>query len=457
MNRLNWINFVGILVLNWICTGDDAFAEITHDTGFSSSESYAKTLDKEDPLARFRSKFDIPLSNGQTSIYFNGNSLGIPTKAAQVDMMHEMQDWAKLGVRGHFREKEPWYTYHENFRGPVTEILGAHEDELVFMNSLTVNLHMMMVSFYRPTRTRYKILMEGPVFASDTYAVKTQIEHHGYTSEEALIVVEPRQGEDFIRTEDVAAALEKHGDSIALVMMNAVNYLTGQAINVKAISELSHKQGAYIGIDLAHATGNIPLKLHDWNVDFAAWCSYKYLSGGPGAIGGVFIHERHAKNIKMPRFAGWWGNDPQKRFLIHLEKNFVPVRTADAWQISNPSIFSMVPLKGALAVYQEAGMEAFREKSVKITGYLETLLDEAKLDGVEIVTPRNPDERGCQLSLRFTKEAEKVHKALEKNNVICDFRKPNIVRAAPHPLYNTYHEVWRFVQILKDVLEAEPV
>jgi kynureninase len=314
-----------------------------------------------------------------------------------------------------------------------------------------VNLHLMMATFYRPTKARFKILMEEPAFPSDTYAVKSQIVHHGFDPREALVLARPRDGEFIIRQEDIEALLEKQGDQIALVLFAGVNFFTGQFFDIEKITRAAQKRGCMVGIDLAHAIGNVPLALHEWNIDFAAWCSYKYLNAGPGAVAGAFVHERHATNRELPRFAGWFGNDPATRFRLHLEPEFIPVASADSWQLSNPPIFSMAPLRASLAVFDEAGgIKAVRAKSIQLTGYLEFLLEQAGSDRFTVITPRDPEARGCQLSILAHEHPKELHKELEAAGVKCDFREPNVIRAAPTPLYNTFHEMWRFAKILAE-------
>jgi kynureninase len=317
------------------------------------------------------------------------------------------------------------------------------------MNSLTVNLHLMMATFYRPTRSRFKILMEEPAFPSDTYAIKTQIAHHGLDPNDALILARPRKGEFTIQTEDVVDLIEKHAHQLAVVMFAGVNFFTGQLFDIEKITAAARKHGIVAGFDLAHAIGNVPLALHNWNVDFAVWCSYKYLNAGPGAVAGAFVHERHATNTKLPRLAGWFGNDPNTRFRLHLEPEFIPVASADGWQISNPPILSMAPLRASLAIFDDAGgMEPLRAKSVGLTGYLEFLLTEIGSKKFTVITPRNPDARGCQLSILAHEHPKELLKELEIANVKCDFREPDVIRVAPAPLYNTFHEVWRFTKML---------
>ena len=319
------------------------------------------------------------------------------------------------------------------------------------MNSLTVNIHLMMATFYRPAKSRFKILMEDPAFPSDTYAIKSQIVHHGLDPKEALILARPRKGEFTVRTEEIVDLIEKHHGELAAVMMGAVNFFTGQLFDIERITAAGQKHGIIVGFDLAHAMGNVPLSLHKWNVDFAVWCSYKYLNAGPGAVAGAFVHERHATNTKLPRFAGWFGNDPNTRFRLHLEPEFIPVSSADGWQISNPPIFSMAPLRASLAMFDEAGgMEPLRAKSIKVTGYLQFLLESVGHSALTVITPRDAASRGCQLSILARQHPKKLFGKLQSAGVKCDFREPNVIRAAPTPLYNTFHEVWRFAKILAE-------
>lgn len=417
---------------------------------FSADEGFAKQLDAEDPLRAFRDKFHLPLGkDGKPLIYFAGNSLGLMPKAARAIVEEELDNWAKLGVDAHHATGTPWYTYHEALRQPTARLVGAKPVEVICMNSLTVNLHLMLATFYRPTQSRFKILMEEPAFPSDTYAIKTQIAHHGLDPNDALILARPRKGEFTIRTEDIVGLIEKHADQLAVVMFAGVNFFTGQLFDIEKITAVAQEHGIVAGFDLAHAIGNVPLALHDWNVDFAVWCSYKYLNAGPGAIAGVFVHERHATNTKLRRLAGWFGNDPNTRFRLHLEPEFVPVASADGWQISNPSIFSMAPLRTSLAIFDEAGgMEPLRTKSIRLTGYLEYLLTEIGSKKFTVITPRDPDKRGCQLSILAHEHPKELLKELEAAGVKCDFREPNVIRVAPTSLYNTFREVWRFARIL---------
>src|SRR5437899_2548245 len=382
---------------------------------FSAEEDFARQLDRDDPLRDFRENFHLPVGkDGKPLIYFAGNSLGLMPKAARQIVDEELDNWARLGVDAHHATGTPWYSYHEGLREPTARLVGAKPVEVICMNSLTVNLHLMMATFYRPTKSRFKILMEDPAFPSDTYAIKTQIVHHGLDPKEALILAQPRDGEFAVRPEDIDEALAKYGDQIALVLFAGVNFFTGQLFNIARITAAAQKRGCMVGIDLAHAIGNVPLTLHDWDVDFAVWCSYKYLNAGPGAVAGAFVHERHATNTTLPRLAGWFGNDPNTRFRMHLEPEFIPVPSADGWQISNPPILSMAPLRASLAIFDEAsGMEPLRAKSIRLTGYLEFLLEQGASKRYTIITPKSPNERGCQLSILAHQHPKELFKKLE--------------------------------------------
>ena len=422
---------------------------------FSADEKFAHQFDAEDSLRRFREKFYLPLGKtGEPLIYLAGNSLGLMPKSAKQLVEQELDDWARLAVDAHLDGTTPWYSYHETLREPAARLVGGKPNEVVCMNSLTVNLHLMMATFYRPTKSRFKIMMEEPAFPSDTYAIKSQIVHHGLDPNEALILARAPEGEFAIRQDDIEAALEEQGDEIALVLFAGVNFFTGQLFDIERITASAQKRGCTVGIDLAHAAGNVPLALHDWNVDFAVWCSYKYLNSGPGAVAGAFVHERHAHNRELPRLAGWWGNDPATRFRMQLEPEFVPVPSADAWQISNPPIFSMAPLRASLSIFDEAGgMEALRTKSIKLTGYLQFLSQSepaSRQKRYTVITPHKTSERGCQLSILVHEHPKELFGKLEAADVKCDFREPNVIRAAPTPLYNTFHEVWRFAKILTE-------
>lgn len=419
-------------------------------------ESFAVEQDQRDPLRGFRGEFHIPRhTDGSEQIYLAGNSLGLQPKRAGEIVNQELADWKNLAVEAHFKGTIPWYSYHEVFRDSGARLVGARPGEVVMMNSLTVNLHLLLVSFFRPTRQRFKILIEEPCFPSDNYAVRTHLQTRGFDPADALVIVRPQSGEHVIRTEDIEATLAEQGDSIALVWIGGVNFLTGQVFDMRRITEAAHRKGCIVGWDLAHAAGNVLLQLHDWDVDFAAWCSYKYLNSGPGAIAGAFVHQKHGQNPDLPRYAGWWGNDPATRFRMQLEPQFVPREGADGWQISNPPILTMAPLVASLELFDRATLPALREKSIRLTGYLRNLLD--GLDGrsqFQIITPRDADACGCQLSILVHERARPVLDALSARGVVCDFREPNVIRAAPTPLYNTFHDCWRFATILNDCLST---
>ncbi|HTY42309.1 MAG TPA: kynureninase [Thermoanaerobaculia bacterium] len=402
-------------------------------------------LDRSDPLARFRDEFHIPRRvNGEEEIYFAGNSLGLLPKRTPKYVAAELESWKELAVKAHFSGENPWMPYHELLAEPMARLVGAAPGEVVAMNSLTVNLHLMMASFYRPTRERHRILLEERAFPSDDYALESQARFHGFDPSEALVRV---------RSEDVAAVLERDGGSIALVLLPGVQYYTGEAFDIEAITRLAHAKGCIAGFDLAHAAGNLVLRLHDWNVDFAVWCTYKYLNSGPGSVGACFVHERHGRRSDLPRLAGWWGHDKASRF--RMEPGFRPIPGAEGWQLSNPPILSLAAIRASLDVFTEAaGMEPLREKSVRLTGYLEWLLRRDLAEPVEILTPADPHRRGCQLSLRVRSSVpgREVFERLEASGVTCDWREPDVIRVAPVPLYNRYEEVWRFVEILKEAL-----
>jgi len=415
---------------------------------FEAGEDFAKRLDERDPLARFRERFELPARQGEPVLYFNGNSLGLMPKAARELVVGELDDWAALGVDAHFAGKTPWFSYHETLREPSARLVGGLTDEVVAMNGLTVNLHLMMATFFRPEGRRRKILIEDGAFPSDTYAAQTQLALHGIDPGEGLIRVTPRPGEALLRTDDLVELIERRGSEIALVLLPGVQYYTGQLLDIAAVTKTARRHGCVAGWDLAHAAGNVPLRLHDWDVDFASWCSYKYLNGGPGGIAGCFVHERHGRNATLPRMGGWWGNDPATRFRMNEQRDFIPREGADGWQLSNPPILAMAPLRASLAIFDEAGMESLRRKSVVLTGYLEWLLDQAPRKRFEVITPGDSGERGCQLSLRILDRPAETFHAIEAFGVVSDFRPPDVVRVAPVPLYNTFHEVWRFTQLL---------
>lgn len=414
---------------------------------FKSNIEFAVELDSIDPLRSFREKFHIPKDQkGVDLIYFAGNSLGLQPNTVRAYVEQELKDWETMGVEGHLHAKNPWLPYHEFLSKQTASLVGAHPDEVVNMNSLTVNLHLMMVSFYRPTPKRYKILIEANAFPSDHYAVQSQLKFHGYDPADGLIEMKPKDGEVLLDTSDILDCIEKNGDEIALIMFAGVNYYTGQAFDLQKITEAGHNRGCKVGFDLAHAAGNIELKLHDWNVDFAVWCSYKYLNGGPGAIAGAFVHKDHLLNMNIPKFWGWWGQNKATRF--QMGHNFQPIPTVESWQLSNPPILQLAALRASLDIFAEAGMPALREKSEKLTGYMEFLINEKNDGNIEIVTPSDGFQRGCQLSLRAKSNGKVLHEKLNSSGVICDWREPDVIRVAPVPLYNSYEDVWKFVQIL---------
>ena len=418
---------------------------------FETAESFAAQMDASDSLKHFREKFYIPKqANGEEVLYFTGNSLGLQPKTTKNYIEQELEDWKNLGVEGHLQAKNPWLPYHEFLTEQMAKIVGARAVETVVMNSLTVNLHLLMVSFYRPTRERYKIIIEAGAFPSDQYAVGSQIKFHGFDVENSLIKLTPRVGETTLRTADIEKTIEENGEEIALILLGGVNYYTGQKFDFQRIVEAGHRAGAIVGFDLAHAAGNVGLRLHDWNADFAAWCSYKYLNAGPGGIAGVFVHERHAESFDLPRFAGWWGHDKETRFLMGEE--FVPIRGAEGWQLSNPPIFQLAALKASLDVFEEAGMENLTEKSKKLTGYLEFLLNEIHDRRISVITPSDSGERGCQLSIRVKNSDKSLFNEITMRGVIADWREPDVIRVAPVPLYNSFTDVWKFAEILKDCL-----
>ncbi|MBX3359605.1 MAG: kynureninase [Phycisphaeraceae bacterium] len=444
-----------------------ASAGTARRTDYRNDEAFARSMDRADPLAPWRREFEFPsrLATGKGAsrrdcVYLVGNSLGLMPRSARAAVEQELDDWASLGVEAHLKGRQPWFSYHEVFREMGARLVGAKPGEAVMMNSLTANLHLMMVSFYRPTSFRYKIVVEDSLFPSDSYAVASQAAFHGFDPDQAVVRLKPRQGEQTLRTEDIVDYLRDEGETVALVMLGAVNYLTGQWFEMEKITAAGKEQGCMVGWDLAHAAGNVPMRLHDWGVDFAAWCSYKYLNSGPGAVAGCFVHQRHAKDSSLPRFAGWWGNDPKTRF--RMEPGFVARPGADGWQLSNPPILAMAPLKASLEIFDQVGMAALRKKSLALTGYLEWIVDTVAGQAVEIVTPRDPRQRGAHLSLavragdggaRAKKNPSRsLFDRLTQAGVVCDFREPNVIRAAPAPLYCSFHDVWRFGKALESAL-----
>ena len=421
-------------------------------TAASPAEDEALALDRADPLSSLRAEFALPPWPGgryPALAYMAGNSLGLMPLAARDAVAEELDAWAQLGQEGHFRGKHPWLPYHEAMRETSASLVGARVGETVCMNTLTVNLHLMMATFYRPTPDRYRIVVEDATFPSDSYAVGSQARLHGLDPADAIVRLRPRAGEHALRTADVVGVLEEGGASIALVLLGGVNYFTGELMDIRAITAAAHAAGAVAGWDLAHAAGNVPLSLHDWDVDWAAWCSYKYLNSGPGAIAGCFVHERHARDTTLPRLAGWWGTDPGERF--RMSPDFVPRADVESWQLSNPPILSLAPVRVSLELFDRIGMTALRERSVRLTGYLESLLDRvAATRAVEVITPRDPSARGCQLSIHVPSGAKELAQRLrEDEGVVCDEREPNVIRFAPAPLYNTFHDAWRAARALE--------
>lgn len=418
---------------------------------FESSESNARRMDAQDKLKHFRDKFYLPKQpNGDEAIYFTGNSLGLQPKTTRALIEQELKDWETLGVEGHFKAKNPWMPYHELVSAQMAEIVGALPSETVAMNSLTVNLHLLMISFYRPTRERHKIMIEAGAFPSDQYAVESQIKFHGFDVADSLIELKPRENETCLRLTDIEETIAAHGETLALILLGGVNYYTGQAFDLRRITAAGQKAGAIVGFDLAHAAGNIELNLHDANADFAAWCSYKYLNAGPGAIAGAFVHERYHTNFELPRFAGWWGHDKETRFL--MDSKFVPIRSAEGWQLSNPPIFQLAALKASLDIFDDAGMPSLFEKSRKLTAYLEFLLGEIGDERISVITPTDPIERGCQLSIRVKNSDKNLFKAISAKGVMADWREPDVIRVAPVPLYNSFADAFHFAEILKNCL-----
>lgn len=420
-------------------------------TSFTNTLEFAKQLDAQDALKEYRQKFHIPQHEGKDMVYFTGNSLGLQPKTTQAYLQQELNDWATYGVEGHFLAKNPWLSYHEILTDKTAKIVGALPSEVVVMNQLTVNLHLLMVSFYRPTKQRYKILCEAKAFPSDRYALQSQVKFHGFDVNEALIEIAPREGEYEVRHEDIYKAIEDNKDSLALIMIGGVNYFSGQVFDMKAIVEAGHKAGAIVGFDLAHGAGNLKLHLHDWNVDFAVWCSYKYLNGGPGCVAGAFVHEQHHKNTDIPLFAGWWGHNKATRFK--MDKEFVPIQTVERWQLSNAPILSMAAYKASLDIFDEVGMEALNKKSAVLTAYLEFIVGEInkqKNNCLEIITPK--ENRGCQISIVAHGQGKALYNKLIENGVIPDWREPNVIRCAPVPMYNSFEDIYHFGEILLKLL-----
>ena len=420
-------------------------------TTYQATAAFAANLDATDELKDYRNRFHIPSANGKSLIYFCGNSLGLQPKSTRAYLEQELTDWQNLGVEGHLHAKNPWLYYHHFLTDATARLVGAKPIEVVVMNSLTVNLNLLMISFYRPTAKRNKIMMEYMAFPSDQYAVENQVKFHGYNPNDAIIELMPREGENCIRTADILAKIDEHKDELALIMIGGVNYYTGQLFDMATIT--SHAKNCssdiVVGYDLAHAAGNDKMQLHDWGVDFATWCSYKYLNSGPGGTSGVFVHEKHAENNLLPRLSGWWGNDESTRFK--MQKGFIPQQGAAGWQMSNAQVLSMAAHRASLAIFDEVGMDKLIAKSKLLTGYLEFLLLNGKRKDFKIITPEDVAQRGCQLSIVMNENGKKTFDALTQNGVIADWREPDVIRVAPVPLYNTFEDVYRFAEIFHAV------
>lgn len=417
---------------------------------FENTSAFAQQADQNDELRSFRNEFYIPTHNGHEAMYFTGNSLGLQPKAAESALKTELEDWKNLGVEGHFQGKNPWFHYHKFLTENAAKVVGAKPLEVVVMNQLTSNLHFLFVSFYRPDAKRYKIIMEAGAFPSDMYLVESQVKFHGFNPDEAIIELQPRAGEHALRHEDIIQTIENHKDSVALVFFSGVQYYTGQVFNIEAITQKAHEVGAVAGFDLAHAAGNIDLQLHDWQVDFAAWCSYKYLNSGPGSVGGVFVHENHAYNKDLPRFAGWWGHNENERFK--MLKGFDAEPGAAGWQLSNAPVLSMAVHKVSLDIFAKASMPQLLKKAKQLNAYLNFVIEEAMKNNpaleLNIITPAAP-ERGCQISVLTGNNGKALFDFLTQNGVIADWRNPNVIRMAPVPLYNSFEDIYRFGQILQ--------
>jgi kynureninase len=410
-------------------------------------ERYAHDLDAADVLAPFRSRFAFPQHEGRDAVYLCGNSLGLMPRSVRSYIEQELHDWQTHGVEGHFRAKTPWFGYHHSMKDSLARLVGAHRDEVVAMNALTVNLHLLMTSFYRPTAGRHKIVMEAGAFPSDMYAVETQVRHHGLNPEDSIVEVSPRPGEHTLRQSDIEEAIAYHGQSVALVLFSGVQYYTGQAFDIEGITRAAHAVGAYAGFDLAHAVGNLRLALHDHDVDFAVWCSYKYLNSGPGGVAGAYVHRRHGADAALPRLGGWWGNSEQERFL--MKKGFRPSPSVDSWQLSNAPVLSMAAHRASLEIFDEAGIDALAAKRDKLTAYLEQVVHATAGEAITVITPANPAERGAQLSLIVPGGKEAFNRLTERG-VIADWREPDVIRVAPAPLYNSFEDVRQFGLILRD-------
>jgi kynureninase len=411
----------------------------------------AKELDQKDKIAPYRDQFHIPKdNNGNNWIYMCGNSLGLQPKTTKKYIQQELEDWANLGVEGHVEAKNPWMPYHEFLTDAMAKVVGAKPLEVVIMNTLTTNLHLLMVSFYQPDKTKYKIVIESDAFPSDRYAVESQLRFHDFDPKEGLIEWKPRPGEELLRLGDLETILDQQGNEIALLLIGGVNYYTGQYLDLKKIADLGHAKNCIVGIDLAHGVGNIQPELHNSGIDFAAWCTYKYLNSGPGSLGGLFVHEKHAYNKDLKRFAGWWSHNKETRFNMRQEFDIMP--GAEGYQLSNPPILSMAAIKASLDIFNEVGMDALRKKSKALTGYFEFLINQIDTDRIKIITPTNPEERGCQLSIQVKNADKRLHQQLTDHHIITDWREPDVIRCAPTPLYNSFEDVYRMIEILKTLI-----
>ena len=418
---------------------------------YQSGIDYARQMDAADKLASFRSKFHIPkMESGNDVVYLCGNSLGLQPKTVKESIDQELLDWKNYGVEGHFHAKNPWMPYHEFLTDAMARVVGGKQSEVVVMNTLTVNLHLMMVSFYRPKGSRIKVIIESDAFPSDKYAVESQMQMHGIDPADALIELTPREGEHCLRIEDIEEIIRKEGEQVALIMIGNTNYYTGQYFDMKRITDLGHEHGAIVGFDCAHGAGNVDLQLHDCGVDFAVWCSYKYLNSGPGSLGGCFVHERHAKNDDLIRFKGWWGHNKETRF--GMRDGFDAIVGAEGWQLSNPPILSMAAIKASLEIYDDATIANLRKKAISLTGYMEFLLHGLENQNIEIITPSDPAQRGSQLSIYVKNADKKLFDQITAKGVMADWREPGVIRVSAVPLYNSYHDVYRFVEILKGEL-----
>jgi len=418
-----------------------------YSTSYIASQSFAETMDANDPLARFKSQFHFPKHGGNDVIYFCGNSLGLQPKNVAAAIETELTTWRELAIGGYFGGTNPWLHYQEYTRATLAGMMGAKDNEITVMNALTVNLHLLMLSFYKPTATRFKIIMEAGAFPSDQYAVETLVKHFNLDPETAIIEIKPEAGKKTIENSAIVTAIEAAGDSLAMLLFGGINYYTGQLFDIQLITAAAHKVGAIAAFDLAHVAGNVPMQLNAWNVDFAVWCSYKYLNAGPGAVGGVFVHEKHATNIDTPRLGGWWGNDEATRFK--MEKGFIAKPTASGWNMSTAQVFNTVNLKASLTIFEDAGMQNLRNKSIAITGYLAFLLDQLTSLSFTLITPSDPNQRGAQLCLFFEEKGKEIYQKMKDQGIIVDYREPGVIRVAPAPLYCSFKDVYRFYEILK--------